>query len=54
MENKTAVRIRTVYFMAVAVMMYYFITEYIDLGIHITYRHAFALVLVALAMAESL
>jgi len=54
MENKTAVRIRTVYFMAVAVMMYYFITEYIDLGIHITYRHAFALVLVALAMAEFL
>lgn len=39
------------YFMTVAVMMYYFLNEYIDLGIHITYRHAFTLVLAFSAMA---
>ncbi len=33
------------YFMAVAVLMYYFLTEIINLGIFISYRHAFALVL---------
>ena len=31
--------------MVVAVMMYYFLNEYIDVGLHITYRHAFTLVL---------
>ena len=31
--------------MVVAVMMYYFLNEYIDIGLHITFRHAFALVL---------
>ena len=39
------------YFVTVAVMMYYFLNEYIDLGIHITYRHAFTLVLAFSAMA---
>ena len=38
-----------VYFMAVAVLMYYFLTETINLGIFVTYRHAFALVLFASA-----
>ena len=33
------------YFMVVAVMMYYFLNEYIDIGLQVTYRHAFALVL---------
>ena len=37
------------YFMAVAVLMYYFLTEVINLGLFITYRHAFALVLFASA-----
>ena len=38
-----------VYFMAVAVLMYYFLTQIINLGIFVTYRHAFALVLFASA-----
>ena len=33
--------------MAVAVLMYYFLMEAINLGLYISYRHAFALVLVA-------
>ena len=37
------------YFMAVATLMYYFLTEVINLGLFITYRHAFALVLFASA-----
>lgn len=37
------------YFMAVAVLMYYFLTEIINLGLYITYRHVFALVLFAFA-----
>ena len=37
------------YFMAVAVLMYYFLTEVINLGLFITYRHAFALLLFASA-----
>lgn len=45
MENKILERIKVFYFMVVAVMMYYFLNEYIDVGLHITYRHAFALVL---------
>ena len=39
-----------VYFMAIAVLMYYFLTEIINLGIFVTYRHAFALVLFASAL----
>ena len=45
MENKILEKAKEFYFMVVAVMMYYFINEYIDIGLHITYRHAFALVL---------
>ncbi len=45
MENKFLQTTFKVYFMAVAVLMYYFITEVINLGLFITYRHAFALVL---------
>ncbi|MBQ5777781.1 MAG: O-antigen ligase family protein [Oscillospiraceae bacterium] len=50
MENKLIERIRDVYFIAVAVMMYYFLTEYIDLGLYVTYRHAFALLLAVSAI----
>ena len=49
MENKILKKAKAFYFMAVAVMMYYFINEYIDLGLHVTFRHAFALVLFASA-----
>ncbi len=45
MENKYVQTIGKVYFMAVAVLMYYFLTEIINLGLFVTYRHAFALVL---------
>ncbi len=45
MESKIPEKAKMVYFVAVAVMMYYFLNEYIDVGLHITYRHAFALVL---------
>ena len=45
MENKILEKAKSFYFMVVAVMMYYFLNEYIDIGLHVTYRHAFALVL---------
>ncbi len=45
MENKLLEKAKTVYFVVVAIMMYYFLNEYIDVGLHVTYRHAFALVL---------
>ena len=45
MDNKLVQTIGKIYFMAVAVLMYYFLTEIINLGLFVTYRHAFALVL---------
>lgn len=45
MENRLFKTAGKVYFVAVAVLMYYFLTEIIDLGVYITYRHALALVL---------
>ena len=45
MENRFVQKAFKVYFMAIAVLMYYFLTEVINLGLFITYRHAFALVL---------
>lgn len=51
MENKILEKAQTFYFIVVAVMMYYFLNEYIDIGMHITYRHAFALVLAFSAIA---
>ena len=47
MENKILEKAKVFYFMVVAIMMYYFLNEYIDVGLHITYRHAFAIVLFA-------
>jgi len=44
-ENKILEKAKVFYFMVVAVMMYYFLNEYIDISLHVTYRHAFALVL---------
>ena len=51
MENKYVSIVGKVYFMAMAVLMYYFLTEVINLGLFITYRHAFALVLFVSAFA---
>ena len=45
MESKILEKAKVFYFMVVSVMMYYFLNEYIDIGLHVTYRHAFALVL---------
>jgi len=45
MENKFVQSVFKVYFMAIAVLMYYFLTEVINLGLFVTYRHAFALCL---------
>ena len=50
MENKLLTTSVKVYFVAVAVLMYYFLTETINLGIFVTFRHAFALVLFASAL----
>ena len=47
MEKKYIQIVGKAYFMAVAVLMYYFLTEVINLGLFVTYRHAFALVLFA-------
>ncbi len=49
MENKFVHKAFKVYFMALAVLMYYFLTEVINLGLFVTYRHAFALALFASA-----
>ena len=54
MENKFLQTTFKVYFMAVAVLMYYFLTEVINLGLFVTYRHAFALVLFASAFVAFL
>lgn len=50
MENKILEKAKEFYFMVVAVLMYYFLNEYIDIGLYITYRHAFALVLAGSAI----
>ena len=50
MENKILEKAKVFYFIVVAVMMHYFLNEYIDLGLHVTYRHAFALVLTCSAI----
>ncbi len=50
MENKILEKAKGLYFVLVAIMMYYFLNEYIDVGLHVTYRHAFTLLLFASAM----
>lgn len=50
MENKLFNTALKVYFVAVATLMYYFLSEVINLGIFVTFRHVFALVLFASAV----
>lgn len=50
MEYKILEKAKEFYFMVVAVMMYYFLNEYINVGLHVTFRHAFALVLFSSAV----
>ena len=45
MENKTMSIALKVYFIAVAVLMYYFLSETLNLGVFVTFRHVFALIL---------
>ena len=45
MENKLSSVALKGYFIAVATLMYYFLTETLNLGIFVTFRHVFALVL---------
>ena len=45
MESKFMQTAGKFYFMVIAVLMYYFLTEVINVGLFVTYRHAFALVL---------
>ena len=47
MENKYVTIVGKVYFMAVAVLMYYFLNEELSFGLVITFRHVFALILFA-------
>ena len=51
MEKKYITVAGKAYFMVIAVLMYYFLTEVIQLGLFVTYRHAFALVLSVSAFA---
>lgn len=44
-ERHMAKKVQTVYFVALAALMYYFLQPVIDLGIYVTYRHAFALLI---------
>ena len=46
MEHKVLQTAGKIYFMAVAVLMYYFLTQTVNLGVFVTLRHVFALVLV--------
>jgi len=54
MENKLTEKVLKGYFIVIAVLMYYFITQTINLGLFITYRHAFALVLFVSALLSFL
>lgn len=50
LENKTFNMVLKGYFIAIAVMMYYFLSETINLGLFVTFRHVFALILFASAL----
>ncbi len=54
LESTVSKKVQTVYFIAITVMMYYFLNEYIDLGVYITYRHAFALLIIFSAFVSFL
>ena len=54
MENKIVQTAMKSYFMLMAVCMYYFLTQAIAIGLVVTYRHAFALVLFASAFVAFL
>lgn len=45
MEKTIPEKVKAIYFIIVAVMMYYFLNETLAIGPHITFRHLFALIL---------
>lgn len=53
-ESTVSKKVQTVYFVAITALMYYFLKKYIDLGIYITYRHAFALLIIFSAFVSFL
>ena len=54
MEHSFSDKVKTFYFLAVAMPMYYFLSEVLNLGVFVTYRHVFALALAASAMVSFL
>lgn len=51
MQHSLMEKVKMFYFIVIGTMMYYFLTEIINLGVFVTFRHAFALVLAASAVA---
>ena len=46
MEKHVWEKVQAVWFIALATLMYYFLSETLDLGIFVTYRHVFAILIV--------
>ena len=46
LESSIGNKVKTVYFVALAALMHYFLTQILDLGIYISYRHIFALLMI--------
>lgn len=47
MENRVWEKIQTVWFVSLTVLMYFFLSETLNLGVFVTYRHVFAILIVA-------
>ena len=54
MENRVKKTAVTLYFLAAAFLMYYFITQDLNVGLFITYRHVFALIIAGSAVLSFL
>lgn len=48
-ESMVSEKVKAAYFIGLATLMYFFLEEYLDVGVYVTYRHIFALLLVASA-----
>lgn len=46
MQNSIAQKVIGIYFMALAIMMYYFLNSVLEFGLSITHRHLFALIII--------
>ena len=54
MENRVKKTAVTLYFLAAAFLMYYFITQDLNVGLFVTYRHVFALIIAGSAVISFL